>query len=91
MVYLIIYVVVGGVETFWGPILGVIVMTIVFEITRPLEEWRPLIAGSVLIFFLVVMPGGLEILLPRCARILRKIPGVGQLFPRPAAAEHVDK
>ncbi len=85
MVYLIIYVVVGGVETFWGPILGVIVMTIVFELTRPLEVWRPLIAGCVLIFFLVVMPGGLEILLPRLAAALRKIPGIDRLLPSPSA------
>lgn len=84
MVYLIIYVVVGGVETFWGPILGVIVMTFVFELARPLEEWRPLIAGCVLIFFLVVMPGGLEILLPRFTAMLRKVPGVGRLLPNPS-------
>ncbi len=90
MVYLIIYVVVGGVETFWGPALGVIVMTIVFEVSRPLEEWRPLIAGAVLIFFLVVMPGGLEILLPKLARQLRKIPGLGALFPAPAGQHNAD-
>jgi len=83
MVYLIIYVVVGGVETFWGPVLGVITMTIVFEAARPLEEWRPLIAGCVLIFFLVVMPGGLEILIPRVAGVLRRLPVVGRLLPKP--------
>jgi len=84
MVYLIIYVVVGGVETFWGATLGVIVMTVIFEITRPLEEWRPLIAGCILILFLVVMPGGLDVLLPRTMKLFRKIPGVGHLLTKSA-------
>lgn len=60
MVYLVIWVVVGGISTFAGPILGTTVMTIVFESTRFLEEWRPLLAGALLIFFLVVLPGGIE-------------------------------
>ncbi len=87
MVYLIIYVVVGGVETFWGPIIGVIVMTVVFELSRPLEEWRPLIAGGILIFFLVIMPGGLEILVPKFVGVLRKMPGIGRLFPAPSSSQ----
>ncbi len=65
MVYLIIWVVVGGVKTFWGPLIGVLSMSLVFELTRPLEEWRPLLFGLILILFLVFMPGGLETLLPR--------------------------
>jgi branched-chain amino acid transport system permease protein len=60
MVYLIIFVVVGGTRTFHGAFLGLIVMTLVFEISRPLEEWRPLLFGSILIFFLIFLPGGLE-------------------------------
>lgn len=65
MVYLIIWVVVGGVGTFAGPILGVTVMTVVFESTRFLEELRPLLAGAILILFLTVLPGGLDLLLRR--------------------------
>jgi branched-chain amino acid transport system permease protein len=65
MIYLVIWVVVGGNKTFWGPLLGVIVMTLIFEASRPLLEWRPLLFGSILIFFLIFMPGGLESLLPK--------------------------
>lgn len=83
MVYLIIYVVVGGVETFWGPAIGVIVMMSVFELARPLEEWRPLLAGAILILFLVVLPGGLELVLPKLATVLRKVPGIRRLIPAP--------
>jgi branched-chain amino acid transport system permease protein len=60
MVYLIIWVVVGGTTTFWGPIVGLTAMTVVFESTRPLLEWRPLLFGGILIFFLVFLPGGLD-------------------------------
>jgi branched-chain amino acid transport system permease protein len=60
MIYLIIWVVVGGTATFWGPIAGVTVITIAFEWTRPLLEWRPLIFGAILILSLIFMPRGLE-------------------------------
>lgn len=60
MVYLIIWIVVGGTTTFWGPIAGLAAMTVVFEMSRPLLEWRPLLFGIILILFLVFMPGGLE-------------------------------
>lgn len=65
MVYLIIWVVVGGVRTFWGPLIGVTSMSLVFELTRPLEAWRPALFGLILILVLVFMPGGLESLIPR--------------------------
>lgn len=60
MIYLVIWVVVGGTGTFWGPILGLVVITFFFEWTRPLLEWRPLIFGGILIMFLVVLPDGLD-------------------------------
>jgi branched-chain amino acid transport system permease protein len=60
MVYLIIWIVVGGTTTFWGPLIGLTAMTLVFEWTRPLLEWRPLLFGGILIFFLIFLPGGLD-------------------------------
>lgn len=70
MVYLVIWVVVGGNRTFWGPFLGVIVMTLIFEGSRPLLEWRPLLFGGILIFFLIYLPGGLESLYPKIKAML---------------------
>lgn len=72
MVYLVIWVVVGGTATFWGPIIGVGVMTIVFETTRPLLQWRPLLFGAILIATLLFMPGGLEGLLPKFRSLFQK-------------------
>jgi len=72
MVYLIIWVVVGGTATFWGPIIGVVSMTFIFEIARPLHEWRPLLFGVILILSLILMPGGLESLFPRISLMIRQ-------------------
>jgi len=89
MLYLIIYVVVGGVRTYWGAIICVIVMTWILEMTRQLGPWRPFIAGAIVIFVLVVMPGGLEILITPIARGLRKVPGLGWLGAEPRRRDPV--
>jgi branched-chain amino acid transport system permease protein len=68
MVYLLVWVVVGGTATFAGPIIGVAVMSFLFEWTRPLLAWRPLFFGAILIGFLIFMPGGLESLIPKFVR-----------------------
>jgi branched-chain amino acid transport system permease protein len=71
MVYLVIWVVVGGTATFWGPLIGVGVMTVIFELSRPLQEWRPALFGLILILFLILLPGGLESLFPRLTAMAR--------------------
>jgi branched-chain amino acid transport system permease protein len=84
MVYLIIWIVVGGSSTFWGPIIGLVAMSFVFELSRPLLEWRPLLFGGTLIFFLVFLPGGLEDLLLRIRnRVLPEKPDGGDTTGRP--------
>ena len=68
MIYLVIWVVIGGASTFWGPLIGVTVLTVAFEASRPLEAWRPMMFGGMLILSLIFMPGGLESLLPSLRR-----------------------
>ncbi len=60
MLYLLIWVVVGGTRTFWGPIIGVTVMHTLFELSRPLIEVRPLFFGLSMVLVLIFMPGGIE-------------------------------
>jgi len=79
MVYLIIWVVVGGVKTYWGPLIGVFSMSLIFELTRPLDEWRPLIFGVILIASLVFMPGGLEVLIPRTTQFVKGLFGTKEV------------
>ncbi len=60
MLYLLIWVVVGGTKTFWGPIIGVSVMHTLFELSRPLIQVRPLFFGLSMTLVLIFMPGGIE-------------------------------
>ena len=58
--YLIVWVVFGGTHTFAGPIIGVVTLTILGELLRPLAEWLPMIYGAIIILTLIFLPDGLE-------------------------------
>lgn len=63
MVYVLIWVIVGGTATFFGPILGVVTLTIINEVVLRyfgLDLWRPLFYGVVLIISIRYLPSGLE-------------------------------
>jgi len=60
MVFILIWVIVGGYNNFYGPIIGVIVLTIFDESIRSFEEIRPAIYGAVLIMSILFLPLGLE-------------------------------
>ena len=76
MIYLLVWVVVGGYRTFWGPIIGVCVMQAAFEVSRPLLEIRPLFFGLAMALVLVFMPGGIESLIPKAVARWRRLRGV---------------
>ncbi len=68
VLYLVIWVVVGGVNTFWGPIVGVITLYSIQEVLRiQLTEYMPMFYGIVLIAVVFALPGGLESLPRRIA------------------------
>lgn len=60
MVYVLVWVIVGGTRTFEGPIIGVTVLSIINEWFRAAELYRPLIYGSILIGTMIFLPDGLE-------------------------------
>jgi len=60
MVFILIWVIVGGYNKFYGPIIGVIVLTIFDESIRGFAEVRPAIYGAVLIMSILFLPLGLE-------------------------------
>jgi branched-chain amino acid transport system permease protein len=60
MVFILIWVIVGGYNKFYGPIIGVIVLTMFDESIRSFEEIRPAIYGAVLIISILFLPLGLE-------------------------------
>lgn len=63
MVYVLIWAIVGGTATFYGPIMGVVALTIINEIVlRALgvDEMRPMFYGAILILSVLFLPKGLE-------------------------------
>jgi len=68
--YLLVWVVFGGSHTFAGPIIGLVVLTFLSELLRPLVEWVPMIYGTIIILILIFLPNGLESL-PGKLRMLK--------------------
>ncbi|MBT3225997.1 MAG: branched-chain amino acid ABC transporter permease [Deltaproteobacteria bacterium] len=60
MVFILIWVIVGGYNTIFGPVIGVVVLTIFDESVRGFGELRPAIYGGVLIISILFLPLGLE-------------------------------
>lgn len=68
MVFVLIWAIVGGTATFYGPILGVVILTVINEvILRSLgfDTARPMIYGFILIASVLFLPDGLESLVPK--------------------------
>lgn len=74
MVFILIWVIVGGYNRFYGPIIGVVVLTLFDESIRSLEELRPAIYGAVLIISILFLPKGLESIVGRIKRLLARKP-----------------
>jgi branched-chain amino acid transport system permease protein len=53
------FVVVGGIETFWGAIVGAAVLTLLPEWLRFLKEWRLALYGLAMLAIMIVRPQGL--------------------------------
>ena len=75
MTYVLIWAIVGGTATFFGPILGVVTLTILNEIVlRALgvDQTRPMFYGAILILFILYLPNGLESLAPKLREWIAK-------------------
>jgi len=70
------FVVVGGLETFWGAIVGASVLTLLPEWLRFLKEWRLVMYGLAMLVVMIVRPQGLV-----DARLVAR---VGAILPRPS-------
>lgn len=64
---LVIYMVVGGANTFVGPMLGAVLLTLIPEILRDLKEYMPLVFAGVLVLVIFFLPDGL-VSLPQVLR-----------------------
>ncbi|EAQ26629.1 MAG: branched-chain amino acid ABC transporter permease [Roseovarius sp. BRH_c41] len=63
MVFVLTWAIVGGTTTFYGPILGCVLLTVINEIVlrgMGFEQARPLIYGAIMILSILFLPNGLE-------------------------------
>jgi len=75
MVLLVVFTVIGGTGSVWGPVVGTILMTIASELLRELHHYEILVFGAVLILTMLFAPEGL-VALPGTARhLLRRLRG----------------
>ncbi|HEY7678809.1 MAG TPA: branched-chain amino acid ABC transporter permease [Candidatus Methylomirabilis sp.] len=72
---MVLFVLLGGMRTFWGTIVGAAVFTILPDLLRFLRDWRGAFFGALLVALLIVRPFGL---LPR---------GTLRISPRRLAGE----
>jgi len=90
MVFVLIWAIVGGTATIYGPILGVVVLTILNEVVlRQLgfDQMRPLFYGAILIASIMFLPNGLESLVQKIRLRRGGAPGSGVEAKAGAASE----
>jgi branched-chain amino acid transport system permease protein len=58
-IYIVLYVILGGTNNLWGPMLGAAAMTLLPELLRVLSDWRPMLFGVLVVLMLLVRPQGL--------------------------------
>jgi branched-chain amino acid transport system permease protein len=72
-----VFAVFGGVEIFWGPIVGATLLTLIPEMVRFLSEWRMIFYGLVIVVLMIVRPQGLI-----DKKLVNEITGYGRKFFR---------
>ncbi len=77
-VLILIFAVFGGLRSHWGPVLGAVVLTLLPEVFRFLQEWRLIIYGVSVLLVVVFFPNGLL----EFDRLFRRRPAA-----RPASGE----
>jgi branched-chain amino acid transport system permease protein len=70
-VYIVIYMIVGGMRSFTGPIIGALILTFLPESARVLKEFQPFLFAGVLMIIIFLLPEGV-IGLPRRLRKIMK-------------------
>ncbi len=57
--WLVMYVLIGGIDSFAGPIIGTIILILIPEFARGLKEYSPYLSAALLIIVVYLMPKGL--------------------------------
>ncbi len=58
-IYMFLFVVMGGMRTHWGPVLGAAIFTLVPELSRGLKDYRGVFFGGLIIMLMIFRPKGI--------------------------------
>jgi branched-chain amino acid transport system permease protein len=72
--FALVHIIVGGLSTVAGPVLGATVLTAVDETLRPTGYYRVILFGVVLILAVLFMPGGMESIPKRIRALVERFP-----------------
>ena len=72
-IHMVLFVIMGGMLTFWGGVLGAGIFTLLPELTRILQDWRGAFFGAVIIGLMIARPSGL--MTRGILRMERRLPG----------------
>ncbi len=72
MVLLVVFTVIGGVHSVWGPVVGTLVLAVASEFLRELHHYEILVYGAVLMVVMLFFPEGLVSLPARLGRLRRR-------------------
>ena len=65
--WLVMYVLIGGIDSFAGPIIGTVILILIPEFFRDLKIYSPFISAAILLIVVYLMPQGL-VSLPQLVR-----------------------
>lgn len=72
MIMVMAMVIMGGIGTVWGPIIGALLCTFGLESFRALEDYRLLLFGGMVVLVIRVAPAGLVSIVAPCLVLLRR-------------------
>jgi branched-chain amino acid transport system permease protein len=74
-VYAMVYMVAGGMNSFYGPALGALILTVLPELCRPIKEFEPFVFAGLLMLIVFFLPEGLVSLPSRIRKTFKGTSG----------------
>jgi len=85
-IYILLFVLIGGVQTAWGPLVGTLFFTLLPEVLRIGGSWRYVVFGAAIVLMMAVRPQGIvtRLMADRISlrRLLARRPALGAAHER---------
>lgn len=86
-IFFLLTIVLGGLGTLWGPVIGALVFFLIPELLAGLQSWRMLIYGCLLLALMLFAPHGLVGAMRQAWRRIARV-GAPASAPRPSEIAH---